>query len=148
MSFREQILTFAYFSTEWDMDQPFSCLCGTERCLGTIKGAKDIPSDTLIGLVSLSLNHPPLRGCCPIALELILILPKQLLCQRPHQSDEVASSTTIAGNEIYETRDWIERLVSSPGNTIPSSRQSMKHELVKEYLMSLRSSLRNESSVL
>ncbi|GAA5873943.1 hypothetical protein JCM16303_002637 [Sporobolomyces ruberrimus] len=44
-----EILTFAYFSTEWDMDQPFSCLCGTERCLGTIKGAKDIPSDTLIG---------------------------------------------------------------------------------------------------
>ncbi|GAA6028513.1 hypothetical protein JCM8097_007258 [Rhodosporidiobolus ruineniae] len=37
-----EILTFAYFSTEWDMDQPFSCLCGTERCLGTICGAKDI----------------------------------------------------------------------------------------------------------
>ncbi|GAA5832002.1 hypothetical protein JCM5353_002841 [Sporobolomyces roseus] len=42
-----EILTFAYFSTEWDMDQPFSCLCNTSKCLGTIKGAKDIPSETL-----------------------------------------------------------------------------------------------------
>ncbi|GAA6064560.1 hypothetical protein JCM10212_006206 [Sporobolomyces blumeae] len=41
------ILTFAYFSTEWDMDQPFSCLCNTSRCLGTIQGAKGISSDVL-----------------------------------------------------------------------------------------------------
>ncbi|GAA5907538.1 uncharacterized protein JCM6883_001238 [Sporobolomyces salmoneus] len=44
-----EILTFAYFSTEWDMDQPFACLCNTSRCLGTIRGAKDIPSETLNG---------------------------------------------------------------------------------------------------
>ncbi|GAA5985718.1 hypothetical protein JCM5350_007468 [Sporobolomyces pararoseus] len=42
-----EILTFAYFSTEWDMDQPFSCLCNTSKCLGTIRGAKDIPVETL-----------------------------------------------------------------------------------------------------
>ncbi|GAA5879669.1 hypothetical protein JCM3774_002401 [Rhodotorula dairenensis] len=42
-----EILTFAYFSTEWDMDQPFSCLCGTERCIRTIKGAKDIDQSVL-----------------------------------------------------------------------------------------------------
>lgn len=42
-----EILTFAYFSTEWDMDQPFSCLCGTERCIKTIKGAKDIDQSVL-----------------------------------------------------------------------------------------------------
>ncbi|GAA5834585.1 hypothetical protein JCM3766R1_003605 [Sporobolomyces carnicolor] len=42
-----EILTFAYFSTEWDMDQPFSCLCNTSKCLGTIRGAKDIPAETL-----------------------------------------------------------------------------------------------------
>jgi hypothetical protein len=34
------VLTFAYFSTEWDMSQPFSCECHTPRCLGTIAGAK------------------------------------------------------------------------------------------------------------
>ncbi|GAA5933432.1 uncharacterized protein JCM15063_001312 [Sporobolomyces koalae] len=44
-----EILTFAYFSTEWDMDQPFSCLCNTSKCLGTIRGAKDIPAETLEG---------------------------------------------------------------------------------------------------
>ena len=29
------------------MDQPFSCLCGTERCIKTIKGAKDIDQSVL-----------------------------------------------------------------------------------------------------
>ncbi|KAF8899614.1 hypothetical protein CPB84DRAFT_1924377 [Gymnopilus junonius] len=33
-------LTYFYPSTEWDMDQPFSCECGAKTCLGTIKGAK------------------------------------------------------------------------------------------------------------
>ncbi|GAA6015846.1 hypothetical protein JCM10207_008816 [Rhodosporidiobolus poonsookiae] len=42
-----EILTFAYFSTEWDMDQPFECLCGTDKCLGTIRGAKDLDMDVL-----------------------------------------------------------------------------------------------------
>ncbi|GAA5904802.1 hypothetical protein JCM8208_001359 [Rhodotorula glutinis] len=44
-----EILTFAYFSTEWDMDQPFHCLCKTERCLGTIQGAKHIEQSVLDG---------------------------------------------------------------------------------------------------
>ncbi|KAM0756240.1 hypothetical protein T439DRAFT_320938 [Meredithblackwellia eburnea MCA 4105] len=42
-----EILTFAYFSTEWDMDQPFRCLCGSPRCLGEIKGAKHIAPEVL-----------------------------------------------------------------------------------------------------
>ncbi|ORY69151.1 hypothetical protein BCR35DRAFT_308172 [Leucosporidium creatinivorum] len=42
-----EIMTFAYFSTEWDMDQPFTCLCGSSKCLGTIRGAKDIPAEVL-----------------------------------------------------------------------------------------------------
>ncbi|GAA5872038.1 hypothetical protein JCM1840_004777 [Sporobolomyces johnsonii] len=42
-----EILTFAYFSSEWDMDQPFACLCGTARCLGTIRGARDMDKDVL-----------------------------------------------------------------------------------------------------
>jgi hypothetical protein len=41
------VLTFAYFSTEWDMIQPFTCQCGTSRCLGAITGAKDIDSRVL-----------------------------------------------------------------------------------------------------
>ena len=32
-------MTFFYPSTEWDMAQPFSCHCGTARCLGQIQGA-------------------------------------------------------------------------------------------------------------
>ncbi|GAA5824992.1 hypothetical protein JCM11251_006055 [Rhodosporidiobolus azoricus] len=42
-----EILTFAYFSTEWHMDQPFSCLCGTDRCLGVIRGAEHIEKEVL-----------------------------------------------------------------------------------------------------
>ncbi|GAA5906245.1 hypothetical protein JCM6882_006085 [Rhodosporidiobolus microsporus] len=44
-----EILTFAYFSTEWHMDQPFSCLCGTARCLGVIRGAEHIEKEVLDG---------------------------------------------------------------------------------------------------
>ncbi|MBX9784110.1 MAG: SET domain-containing protein-lysine N-methyltransferase [Chitinophagaceae bacterium] len=34
--------TFFYPSTEWDMAEPFNCLCGSANCLGVIKGAKNI----------------------------------------------------------------------------------------------------------
>lgn len=51
------IMTFAYFSTEWFMDQPFECLCAEPRCLKLITGARDIPSDVLATYVP----RPPLR---------------------------------------------------------------------------------------
>ena len=35
-------MTFFYPSTEWDMAQPFTCLCGTAGCLGQIRGAAHI----------------------------------------------------------------------------------------------------------
>lgn len=35
-----EAITFFYPSTEWDMDKPFSCSCGSPLCLGTICGAK------------------------------------------------------------------------------------------------------------
>jgi hypothetical protein len=39
--------TFFYPSTEWDMAEPFQCLCGSAQCLGIIKGAKNISDDLL-----------------------------------------------------------------------------------------------------
>lgn len=39
--------TFFYPSTEWFMADPFTCLCGSANCLGTIKGAKEINKTTL-----------------------------------------------------------------------------------------------------
>lgn len=36
---------FFYPSTEWEMDEPFHCNCGSESCLQTIKGAKFIEPD-------------------------------------------------------------------------------------------------------
>jgi len=42
-------LTFFYPSTEWDMAQPFKCLCGTSVCRGTIAGAKAMPPAKLEG---------------------------------------------------------------------------------------------------
>ena len=35
-------LTFFYPSTEWDMQQPFNCNCGSKSCLGVVSGAKDL----------------------------------------------------------------------------------------------------------
>ncbi|MCJ1391632.1 hypothetical protein MMC18_004497 [Xylographa bjoerkii] len=40
-------LTFFYPSTEWTMAQPFECRCGSEACLGTIKGAREMESGVL-----------------------------------------------------------------------------------------------------
>jgi hypothetical protein len=33
-------LTFFYPSTEWEMNRPFQCRCGSHHCLGHIAGAK------------------------------------------------------------------------------------------------------------
>jgi len=40
-------MTFFYPSTEWSMAQPFECLCGSNRCLGEIRGAAHLSQDTL-----------------------------------------------------------------------------------------------------
>jgi hypothetical protein len=40
-------LTFFYPSTEWEMAQPFECLCKNAECRGTISGAMDMPVDVL-----------------------------------------------------------------------------------------------------
>jgi hypothetical protein len=40
-------MTFFYPSTEWDMAQPFTCYCGSHKCLGEIKGAAHISGEVL-----------------------------------------------------------------------------------------------------
>jgi hypothetical protein len=40
-------MTFFYPSTEWDMAQPFTCFCGSHKCLGEIRGAAHIPMEIL-----------------------------------------------------------------------------------------------------
>lgn len=40
-------LAYFYPSTEWDMAEPFACGCGSPRCLGTIRGARHLPAETL-----------------------------------------------------------------------------------------------------
>lgn len=44
---QDEPLTFFYPSTEWDMDEPFQCLCGSVKCLGMIEGASRINKNTL-----------------------------------------------------------------------------------------------------
>jgi hypothetical protein len=39
--------TFFYPSTEWQMAQPFECLCGTESCLKNIAGAAHMNAEVL-----------------------------------------------------------------------------------------------------
>lgn len=43
----EEELVFFYPSTEWNMEQPFSCYCGSQRCLGTIRGAAYLSPETI-----------------------------------------------------------------------------------------------------
>lgn len=40
-------LTFFYPSTEWDMAQPFACNCGSQACVGTVRGARYLESSIL-----------------------------------------------------------------------------------------------------
>lgn len=42
-----QDMTFFYPSSEWDMQQPFQCNCGTAKCLGMVKGAKYLDETVL-----------------------------------------------------------------------------------------------------
>jgi len=39
--------TFFYPSTEWDMAQPFKCLCGSDKCLNRISGAAHMAAEVL-----------------------------------------------------------------------------------------------------
>jgi len=38
---------FFYPSAEWDMDQSFKCHCGTDQCIGVIKGAKYLSDNAI-----------------------------------------------------------------------------------------------------
>jgi hypothetical protein len=40
-------LTFFYPSTEWEMTHPFACQCGAPACIGTVRGAKELPQAVL-----------------------------------------------------------------------------------------------------
>jgi hypothetical protein len=40
-------LNFFYPSTEWEMDRPFICLCGSPQCVRLVAGAKYLSIDTL-----------------------------------------------------------------------------------------------------
>lgn len=35
-------VTFDYNTTEYDMAEPFQCLCGEARCVGTVRGARHL----------------------------------------------------------------------------------------------------------
>jgi hypothetical protein len=40
-------LRIFYPATEWDMAEPFTCLCGTERCIGRVGGAAHLDPEVL-----------------------------------------------------------------------------------------------------
>ncbi|KAJ3028022.1 UNVERIFIED_CONTAM: hypothetical protein HDU68_002605 [Siphonaria sp. JEL0065] len=40
-------ITFFYPSTEWEMNQPFECWCGSPKCLKHVKGAKFMTTQEL-----------------------------------------------------------------------------------------------------
>jgi hypothetical protein len=40
-------LTFFYPATEWRMQSAFHCACGSEHCVGEIRGAAELPAGVL-----------------------------------------------------------------------------------------------------
>ena len=40
-------LSFFYPATEWEMDAPFICLCGSSNCIHVVAGARFLPLSTL-----------------------------------------------------------------------------------------------------
>lgn len=42
-------LTYFYPSTEWEMAQPFQCVCGSDNCLGNIGGASYLSKKVIAG---------------------------------------------------------------------------------------------------
>ena len=42
-------LRYFYPATEWRMDQPFSCACGSIGCRGVISGAYNLPAEVISG---------------------------------------------------------------------------------------------------
>ncbi|KAK7200887.1 hypothetical protein NESM_000147500 [Novymonas esmeraldas] len=39
---QDEMVTFNYSTTEWDMNTPFVCLCGSSKCAGTMQGFKHL----------------------------------------------------------------------------------------------------------
>ena len=44
-----ELLAFFYPSTEWEMARPFRCRCGSDRCIGWVRGAKHVDPRRLAG---------------------------------------------------------------------------------------------------
>ena len=38
-----ELITFDYNICEWDMREPFSCECGSPRCIGEVRGFRHLP---------------------------------------------------------------------------------------------------------
>ncbi|KAF9899857.1 hypothetical protein EC991_008226 [Linnemannia zychae] len=44
---RRDNMMFFYPASEWDMEQPFTCWCCAQQCIGNVQGAKSLSKDTL-----------------------------------------------------------------------------------------------------
>jgi len=44
---KDEELSFFYPSTEWEMQAPFICLCGSVNCIHVVAGARFLPLSTL-----------------------------------------------------------------------------------------------------
>jgi hypothetical protein len=65
-----EILSFFYPSTEWEMDRPFVCQCGSPDCIRIVAGARHLSVDTLarvpvnlhiLRAINTTLQSPALR---------------------------------------------------------------------------------------
>ncbi|NJD19234.1 MAG: SET domain-containing protein [Gemmatimonadetes bacterium] len=54
-------ITFDYNTPEWDMSHPFTCLCGTPSCVGTVRGYRWLDTATRVRLLPFLSAHLRLR---------------------------------------------------------------------------------------
>lgn len=54
-------ITFDYNATEWDMASPFTCLCGTPSCVGTVRGYRHLDEASRARLLPWLAEHLRVR---------------------------------------------------------------------------------------
>ena len=94
-------VTFDYNTTEWDMAEPFRCLCDSPRCLGTIRGFKHLTAGQRKRLHPLAAPHLIRQAAMESPLR------TDSLCLGEAAADQPGSSTAaakVAKSRFVETR--------------------------------------------
>ncbi|KAG6037174.1 hypothetical protein E4U41_005283 [Claviceps citrina] len=116
-------LTFFYPSTEWNMAQPFTCLCNHPSCRGTISGAKDMTPSQLNGtwlnphirhlLEQQQQQQQQQAGTGAAALQ---DATSKALQHALHQAEKALEAARLAARTYASSRPDVARAIPGPGS--------------------------------